>query len=227
MPNHIGRYLIILGLFLGLIDANSQSINSLRDSLKAATNLLAQHPDSIDLYLKRASWNVLMANWTNAKDDYDRILTYDEHNPAALFYRAYVNQQLGRMNFARLDYENYLKILPGNFEGQLGLILLNEKDKHYTEAMDGINRLVQQFPDSAIAYAARANIEKERGLYYLAEYDYTQAIIRDSANQDYFLQRIEIYITQKKYTDAKRDLDILSNLGLPSSLLQEYYRRMN
>lgn len=37
--------------------------------------------------------------------------------------------------------------LPGNFQAQLGLALLNEKDKHYTEAYDGINNLIEQYPD--------------------------------------------------------------------------------
>ena len=67
-----------------------------------------------------------------------------------------------RYNFARLDYQNLLVLVPGNFQAQLGLALLNEKDKHYTEAYDGINSLIEQYPDSAMAYAARGGMEKER-----------------------------------------------------------------
>lgn len=54
-------------------------------------------------------------------------------------------------------------LVPGNFEGQLGLALLNQKSKHFTEAFDQINSLVNQYPDSAVVYAARGGIEKERG----------------------------------------------------------------
>lgn len=171
--------------------------NPLRDSLLIATHTLEQHTDSVDLRLKRASWYLLLEKWNSAKDDYDLILAHYPNNVAALFFRAYANERLGRYGFARQDYNNLLRLVPGHFEAQLGLILLNQKDKHYTEAMDGINGLIEQYPTSAVAYAARAGMEEERGLLTLAEYDYTQAIMRDPNNTDYIIQRIEVYRKQK------------------------------
>ncbi len=189
-------------------------INHLRDSLLVATHALEQHTDSVDLRLKRASWYLLLEKWNSAKDDYDLILAHYPNNVAALFFRAYANERLGRYGFARQDYNNLLKLVPGHFEAQLGLILLNQKDKHYTEAMDGINGLIEQYPTSAVAYAARAGMEEERGLLTLAEYDYTQAIMRDPNNTDYIIQRIEVYKKQKKYEQAKRDAALLRKMGI-------------
>ncbi len=188
--------------------------NHLRDSLLVATHALEQHTDSVDLRLKRASWYLLLEKWNSAKDDYDLILAHYPNNVAALFFRAYANERLGRYGFARQDYNNLLKLVPGHFEAQLGLILLNQKDKHYTEAMDGINGLIEQYPTSAVAYAARAGMEEERGLLTLAEYDYTQAIMRDPNNTDYIIQRIEVYRKQKKYEQAKRDAALLRKMGI-------------
>lgn len=188
--------------------------NPLRDSLLIATHTLEQHTDSVDLRLKRASWYLLLEKWNSAKDDYDLILAHYPNNVAALFFRAYANERLGRYGFARQDYNNLLKLVPGHFEAQLGLILLNQKDKHYTEAMDGINGLIEQYPTSAVAYAARAGMEEERGLLILAEYDYTQAIMRDPNNTDYIIQRIEVYKKQKKYEQAKRDAALLRKMGI-------------
>lgn len=74
---------------------------------------------------------------------YDYVLAKQPTNIAALYYRnLYCNERLHRYNFARLDYQNLLVIIPGNFEARLGLALLDQKDNHYTEALDGINRLV-------------------------------------------------------------------------------------
>lgn len=188
--------------------------NPLRDSLLIATHTLEQHTDSVDLRLKRASWYLLLEKWNSAKDDYDLILAHYPNNVAALFFRAYANERLGRYGFARQDYNNLLRLVPGHFEAQLGLILLNQKDKHYTEAMDGINGLIEQYPTSAVAYAARAGMEEERGLLTLAEYDYTQAIMRDPNNTDYIIQRIEVYKKQKKYEQAKRDAALLRKMGI-------------
>lgn len=75
----------------------------------------------------------------------------------------------------------------------MGLALLNEKDKHYTEAYDGINNLIEQYPDSAMAYAARGGIEKERGMLELAEYDYAKAMSLDEDNQDYRINHIDLF----------------------------------
>ena len=119
-----------------------------------------------------------------------------------------------------------MKLVPGNFEAQLGLALLNQKDKHYTEAFDEINRLVEQFPDSAVAYAARAGIEKERKMLELAEFDYTKAINKDGSNHDYILDRADIRIQLGKFDDAKDDLDRLVKMGVPRASMKEYYMRI-
>lgn len=200
--------------------------NPLRDSLAAASDALGFHPDSLDLRLRRARWNVELRDWQKAKDDYDYVLRKEPANIAALYYRAYCNDRLGRYNFARLDYQNLLTIVPGNFEANLGLALLNEKDHHYTEALDGINQLVDAHPDSAVAWAARAGIEKERGMNELAEYDYGEALNRDPDNTDYLLERADLRITLRRYGDARADLDKLVKLGTPKAALKEWYGRL-
>lgn len=213
-------------LALASLSSIAQERSQLRDSLSKALETLAYHPDSVDLILKKASWNIELGQWQYAKDSYDDVLRLEPYNPAALFFRAYANEKLNRLNFARLDYETLLTIVPGNFEAQLGLALLNFKDKHFTEAMDMANRLVSQFPDSAVAYAARAGMERERGMTELAEYDYTEALRRDSANTDYLLSRADLRIQLRMWDDARRDLDKLVALGIPQSSLKAFYRRL-
>lgn len=206
--------------------AMAQNNNPLRDSLKAASERLSFHPDSIDLRLKKAGWNIQLEEWQNAKIEYDIVLRHEPTNIAALYYRAFCNERLGRYNFARLDYQNVLTLVPGNFEARLGLALLNEKDKHYTEALDGINQLVTAYPDSAVAWAARAGIESERGMNELAEYDYGKALQLGPDNKDYLLARADLRIKLLNYTDAKHDLDRLVQLGTPRAALKEWYDKI-
>lgn len=217
--------IIIVAFILHFMPAKSQD-NPLRDSLKVAMETLAYHPDSVDLLLKKAAWNVELEQWQYAKESYDIVLAKEPANIAALYFRAYVNERLNRLNFARLDYENLLTIVPGNFEAQLGLALLNHKDKHYTQAMDMINRMVSQFPDSATVYAVRAGIERDRGMLSLAEYDFGEAIKRESSNADYLLNRADLRIELKMWSGAKSDVDRLVALGIPKSSLAGFYRRI-
>lgn len=218
---------ILLAVVLTLVsvEIKAQDDRSLRDTLRQVSEQLSFYPDSIDLRLRKASLNLQLRQWDYAKDEYDYVLRRNPDNIAALFYRAYVNEKLSRYNFARLDYENLLKIVPGNFEAQLGYALLNQKDKHYTEAYNQINRLVQQHPDSAVAYAARAGIEVERGMYDLAEYDYNQAI-RLQPTTDYKLSLVDVYIRQRKFTDARCLLNSMVKDGYPRGLLREQYDRL-
>lgn len=203
----------------------AQDDRLLRDSLKAASEQLAYHPDSLDLRLRKASLNLQLQQWSYAKNEYDYVLDRQPMNLAALYYRAYANEQLHRYAFARVDYENLLKIVPGNFEAQLGLALLNQKDRRYTEAYNQINHLVEQHPDSALAYAARGGIEMERGMLDLAEYDYSQALKRQT-NDDWLLSRADLRIRLKKFTAARADLDLLVGRGTPRAALKEWYAKI-
>ena len=200
--------------------------NPMRDSLALAAQILAYHPDSIDLRLRKAAWNIQLEEWQYAKDEYDFVLAKQPANIAALYYRAYCNDRLHRYNFARLDYQNLLIIIPGNFEAHLGLALLDQKDSHYTEALDGINRLVTAFPDSALAWAARAGIEEEQHMLELAEYDYGEALKRDKDNTHYLLNRADIRIRLKRIPEARHDLDRIVQLGTPKAALKEWYDKL-
>ena len=204
----------------------AQQGRALRDSLAQATHMLAYAPDSIDLRLKKVGWNIELEQWNYAKDDLDKVLYLDNTNIAGLFYRAFVNEKLKRYNFARLDYQNLLVLVPGNFQARLGLALLNEKDKHYTEAYDGINSLIEQYPDSAIAYAARAGIEKERGMAELAEYDYARAAQLAPANTDYALCHLDQLITLGRKSEALDELRRLQQMGMAPGELHELYVRL-
>lgn len=217
---------ILIVLLLGVTTiAVAQTQKELRDSLKIISQQSSMAPDSIDLRLKKASYNILLEQWEYAKNEYDYVLNRDPYNIAALYYRAYVNEKLGRYGFARLDYNNLLTVIPGNFEAQLGLALLNQKDRHFTEAMDGINILVETYPDSAIVYAARAGIEKERQMYDLAVYDFDKALAIDPDNRDYKISKIDALILAGRKEEAERCLNDMVKSGTPRASLMDLYKR--
>lgn len=214
-----------LSLLLRLPSLAQEDRKALRDSLKLAMEQLSYHPDSVDLRLRKAAWNMQLGEWQYAKDEYDWVINHHPDNLAARYYRAYANTQLRRYNFARLDYETVLRVVPGNFDARLGLALLNQKDHHYTEAMDGVNMLVSTYPDSATAWAARAGIEKERDMKELAAYDYGEALRRQHDNRDWLLARADLLIALRRYNEARKDLDRLVALGVSRGQLRDMYRQ--
>lgn len=220
-------YGFIFAIILNILPTWAQETREqFRDSLKAATELLAYHPDSTDLQLRKAGWNIQLEQWDYAKNEYDKILAREPYNLSARYYRAFVNEKLHRYPFARLDYEAVLTIVPSNFEALLGIALLNQKDGRQTEAYNQINQLVAMNPDSAVAYAARAGIEKERQMFSLAENDYEAACQRDPSNVDYRLNRVELLVLLKRPEEARAQLDILSKQGVAQGVLVPWYRRI-
>lgn len=215
----------LLSVMLGSTTLMAQTYDEMRDSLEAASKLVDKFPDDNNLRLKKASWNMLLEQWNYAKNEYDIVLSKDPVNIAALYYRAYVNEKLNRYKFARKDYETMLKIVPQHLNGQLGLALLNQKDMHYTEAMNIMNRLVEQYPDSAIVYAARGGMEVERKMYDVAEYDYTQAMRLEPQNTDYILCRADVRIRMRHLKEARQDLDLAASKGIPKAALTELYQK--
>lgn len=199
---------------------------TLREQLKTLTKQVEQDPANTELRLNKAALCIEMGEWQRALDEYDYVLDKNPNNLTALFYRAYANTRLNRLAFARNDYEAMLRIIPYHFEAQLGLALVNQKDGRPTEALNQMNLLVEQYPDNAIAYAARANMETEQGLLEPAEYDLTQALSIDEDNTDYLLNRADVRIKLEKYKDARADLDTLISLGINRASLTEFYDRL-
>ena len=219
------RRIFFLFLCLLSLSVSAQTEAHLRDSLKQATEQLSFHPDSVELRLQKASWNMLLEQWAYAKEEYDYLL---ERNPQlfpARFFRAYANQRLGRYSFARIDYEWAVRLQPDHFEARLGLALLNQQIQHYTEAMDQLNQLVEQFPDRAEAYAARAGVEKERGLLDVAVYDFTEALRLSPNQKDYLINRLELLVRLHRMEEAKADGRRLAQLGVPQPAIKKLLKQ--
>ncbi len=219
-------HIIIIYILFGVLSVSAQDTKHLREQLKLANEMLSYFPDSTDLRLRKAALNIELQEWEYAKNEYDYILDRHPDNISALFYRAYVNERLLRYAFARQDYEYLLALVPGNMEAQLGLALLNQKDKRYTEAMDMMNQLVEKHPKTAMLYAARGNMERERGMYSLAEYDYTIAMELAPKNTDYIVNRADVRILQGLKKEALSDLKLLEQKGINHSALKDFYKRV-
>jgi tetratricopeptide (TPR) repeat protein len=69
--------------------------------------------------------------------------------------------------------------------------------KRTTEAMDHLNTLVELFPDSAMAYAARASMEAEQKQYDLALFDWDEALRLQPDNADFKASKAEVEAKRK------------------------------
>ncbi len=204
-------------------DVMAQTMQEWRDSLAELNRQIAAKPYSSDLHLRKAAINLQLYQWEYAIDECTLVLGKEPQNLAALYYRAYANTNLRRYELAKNDYLAFLAVTPYNMEARLGLAHTYMKLKQNGEAMDEMNRLVEQFPDSSIVFAARAALEKDLKAYDAALYDWNQAIRLQPGNADYMISKVDVLLLMGKKSEAKTVLDGMVSGGTPRGLLREWY----
>ena len=187
---------------------------------------IAKDPKNTDLRLKKAEANINLQQWEYAVEEYGNVLRIDNRNLAALYFRAFCHTQLRHYDLAKVDYESFLAIEPVHMEARLGLAHVLQKIGHKAETVDELNRIVQMFPDSADAYAARATYETEQKQYDIALYDWDEAIRRRPDNVDFVVSKVDILIRLGKRNEALEALDNAVNRGTPRGALKEWYDQL-
>lgn len=219
------RYFLFVFFYLSVSTAVAQSRQEWRDSLETLSASLKQDPDNIDLRLRKAEADIQLERWDYALVEYGRILRTDEKNLAALYFRAYVHERQKHYDLARVDYESFLAIQPLHLEARLGLAHILQKMGRRSDAMDVLNQIVQMFPDSADAYAARAAFETKYLQYELALYDWNEAIRLRPDNEGFVISKVDLLIRLKRKKEAREALDALVSKGTPRGMLKEWYDR--
>lgn len=193
-----------------------------RDSLQTLNRAISQEPRNTDLRLKKAAVNIELGQWDYAIEEYGRVLELDQKNLAALYFRAYAHTNQRHYDLAKSDYESFLTIVPKHFEAQLGLAMVKRLLGRKSDTTDELNRLVQQFPDSAKAYAARAAYETELKHYELALFDWEEAMKREPRNLEFLVSRVDVLLTLKRHEDAWALLNDALRRGVPRAALKEW-----
>ena len=202
--------------------ASAQTRQQWRDSLEVLNGKIGRDPNNLDLHLLKAEANINLEQWDYALAEYGKILHVDEKNLAALYFRAFVHSQQNHYDLAKVDYEAFLRLQPQHFEARLGLAHVLQKMGRRTDTVDELNRIVQMFPDSADAYAARAAFETELKQYDIALYDWDEAIRRKPLNEGFVVSKADILITLYRMDEARRELNAAIKRGVPRYALKEW-----
>ena len=220
-------YLKGLVLFVAMawqLTAQAQEPNW-RDSLNVLNKQIAQSAWSTDLHLRKAAVNMELKQWEYAVDEYALILQREPKNPAALFYRAYANTHLRRFDLSRNDLNDLLAIVPTHFEARLSLAVVLQQLGRKQDALDMLNQTIQLHQDSAVAYAARANLERQMKQDEVALYDWQRAEQLSPRDPTYVVSHVDLLLVLGRKREARRVLDAAVKRGIPRGMLAEWYRK--
>ena len=204
------------------LTANSQNW---RDSLTVLNRQIAASSWSTDLHLRKANANLELKQWQYAIDEYALVLQHEPQNPAALFYRAYANTHLRRFDLARNDLSDLLAFLPKHFEARLSLAIVLQQIGHRQEALDQLNETIQLHADSAVAYAARANLERDMKLDDAALFDWQKAEQLAPNDPRYVVSHVDLLLVLERREEARRVLDAAVRRGIPRGMFYEWYEK--
>lgn len=218
----IFKRLLLSALLLLALSSYTKAQTAWRDSLATLNRLIAENPTSADLRLKKAAVNIELGQWDYAVEEYTRVLQSDARNLAALYFRAYANVNRQQYGQAKADYETFLSIAPLHMEARLGLATVCQRLGRVTDARDELNRLVEMFPDSAVAYAARASFETAQQQYDVAIFDWDAAISRSPHNADYVVSKVDALLAVGRKKEALQTLDDAQKRGIPRGLLRDW-----
>lgn len=220
--------IVLLLTILGASTIQAQQVSDSqrwRDSLTVLNRLIAESKWSTDLHLRKATANLELKQWEYAIDEYALVLQHEPRNPAALFYRAYANTHLRRFDLARNDLNDLLIMFPSHFEGRLSLAVVLQQQGHHQDALDQLNQAIEQHADSAVAYAARANLERVMKQDESALYDWQRAEELSPRDPIYVVSHVDLLLVLERREEARRVLDAAVRRGIPRGMLQEWYQK--
>ena len=220
--------LVLLVTILGASTIQAQQVSDSqrwRDSLTVLNRQIAESQWSTDLHLRKATANLELKQWEYAIDEYALVLQHEPRNPAALFYRAYANTHLRRFDLARNDLNDLLIMFPSHFEGRLSLAVVLQQQGHHQDALDQLNQAIEQHADSAVAYAARANLERVMKQDESALYDWQRAEQLSPRDPLYVVSHVDLLLVLERREEARRVLDAAVRRGIPRGMLHEWYQK--
>jgi tetratricopeptide (TPR) repeat protein len=126
---------------------------------------------------------------------------------------------------ARNDLSDLLMVLPQHFEARLSLAVVLQQLGRKQEALDHLNQAIQQCPDSAVAYAARANLERDMKQDEAALYDWQKAEKLSPKDPTYVVSHVDLLLVLERRKEARRVLDAAVSRGVPRGMLLEWYAK--
>lgn len=215
---------------LGTIQRRQHQYEQALESYTMALNIA---PRAVPILMNRAALYLELGKGELARIDYSLVLDLEKDNQEALLMRAYIYMNQRDYKFARADYEHLLKLAPQSYNGRLGLVTLERKEGRYDAALALLNAMLAgqeetaglSAPRRAVLYVARAGVEQEMKQTDWALLDLEEAIRLDASQPEAYLMRGQIYLSQKKKNQARRDFEKAVSLGVPQADVRELLRQ--
>lgn len=215
-PNNARNALLFSNL--GTVQKRLGKTDEAIESYTLALNII---PYSTAMLLNRAALYLEKDLLQKAYLDYCNVIDLVPKNQEARLFRAYIYMQRREYKEARVDYNVVLEQDVKNKTARIGLAMLDEKEGRFQSAMDAMNRLVSDYPQDVSVWKMRANMEWEHGQLDAALYDLDEVLKLDARDAASYVMKGDIYLEQKKKSDAREAYEKAITFGVSRAELLE------
>ena len=203
---------------LGTVQKRLGKLDEAIDSYTMALNIT---PYATSILLNRAALYLDKGQHDKAYIDYCNVIDLLPENIEARLYRAYIYMHRRQYDEARVDYNVIVGKEPTHKSARIGLVLLDQNLGKTLSAQNGLNLLVNDYPDDALLLKMRANLEVEENYLDAALADLEAAAKLDPGDAETFCQIGDVCLSLHKPIEGRKAFEKAISLGIPRAMLQE------
>jgi len=198
-----------LYLFRGIFRMNCQESEL---ALADFDRVLAIAGDDNHARHYRAQVLIQLRRYTEAIDDYAKLISKYPDVPDAYLGRAFAFAALGNDELAQRDVERLAELNPESADyvdrdTRTASLYRFMHDEDYDAALESANQIVADYPDQSSGYRLRAYVRWEREEYVESHDDYTHVLENDGPSSDCLSSRGQVLAELGEYERALEDLN--------------------
>lgn len=203
---------------LGTVQKRMGKIDEAIESYSMGLNIT---PYATTILLNRAALYLDKGMKDKAYVDYCNVLDLLPENEEARLFRAYIYMSKRQYDEARVDYNVILGKNPTHKSARIGLVMLEQNLGKLLAAHNGLNLLVNDFPDDPALLKMRANLEIEENYLDAALVDMENAVQLDPTDAETYCHIGNICLKLNKKKDALKAYEKAIALGVSRAQLRE------
>ncbi|GHO72164.1 hypothetical protein KSC_110560 [Ktedonobacter sp. SOSP1-52] len=172
------------------------------DALKIYEQAIAQYPDDMFFYIRKAYLLEKLKRYEEALAVGDQAIALDPHDPRAYETKASTLNDLRRYEESLATYEQALALAPQDIHCYKAKGALLEELKRYEEALAAYSQALALDPEHTSFYAKKGALLEELKRYEEALDTYSQALNRDPHSIPFYRDKGQMLTKLKRYEEA-------------------------
>jgi len=213
------------GLLFSNLGTLQRQLGQLEEAEISYGCAIALLPEAATPRTARAQLYAQMERYTNAIDDYNKVLLSDPQNEDLIYERAMCRLMAADTTGARQDLEFIDTFNPHSAKSRLGMAIVYKATRQYSLALDLYNALIKANPKSWSLLRDRAEVHFLSNHMGAALTDINTSIEMNPNDPMSYLLRAQIRLSKNDREYARRDINKAIEKGLETEIATQFLEK--